>query len=87
MLSDEQKAKLHAMRIAMDGGVTLAAAQGTAAINSVTALVRMWKPGTYVIGDVRAEGGVPYQGVGCARGGARYVQAGRMDDLHGWKHL
>ena len=61
MLSNEQKAKLHAMRIAMDGGVTLAAAQGTAAINSVTALIRMWKPGAYVIGDVRAEGGVPYK--------------------------
>lgn len=61
MLSDEQKAKLHAMRIAMDGGVTLAATQGTSAINSVTALVRSWKPGTYVIGDVRAEDGVPYK--------------------------
>ncbi len=61
MLSDEQKAKLHAMRIAMDGGVTLAAAQGTSAINSVTALIRMWKPGAYVIGDVRAEDGVPYK--------------------------
>ena len=61
MLSNGQKAKLRAMRAAMDGGVALAAAQGAAKINAVAALVRPWKPGAYAVGDVRAEDGVPYK--------------------------
>ena len=61
MLSNDQKAKLRAMRAAMDSGVTFAAAQGAAEINAVTALIRPWKPGTYSVGDVRAEEGVPYK--------------------------
>ena len=61
MLNNETKARLRAMRAAMDGGVTLAAAQGAAKINDVAALIRPWKPGAYAVGDVRAEDGVPYK--------------------------
>ena len=61
MLSNETKARLRAMRAAMDGGVTLAAESGTPAINAVAALIRPWKPGAYAVGDVRAEDGVPYK--------------------------
>lgn len=61
MLNNETKARLRAMRVAMDGGVTLAAAQGAAKINDVAALIRPWKPGAYAVGDVRAESGVPYK--------------------------
>ena len=61
MLSNDQKAKLRALRAAMDGGVALAAAQGAAKINAVAALVRPWKPGAYAVGDVRAEDGAPYK--------------------------
>lgn len=61
MLSNETKARLRAMRAAMDGGVTLAAAQGASKINDVSALIRPWKPGAYAVGDVRAEDGVPYK--------------------------
>lgn len=61
MLNNETKARLRAMRAAMDGGVTLAAAQGAAKINAVAALIRPWKPGSYAVGDVRAESGVPYK--------------------------
>ena len=55
MLSNGQKAKLRTLRAAMDGGVTLAAAQGAAEINAVAALIRPWKPGAYAAGDVRAK--------------------------------
>ena len=61
MLSNETKARLRAMRAAMDSGVTFAAAQGAVQINAVADLVRPWKPGAYAVGDVRAEDGVPYK--------------------------
>ena len=75
MLSNETKARLRAMRAAMDGGVTLAAESGTTAINAVAALIRPWKPGAYAIGDVRAEDGVPY----------KCVQAHDSTANPGWK--
>lgn len=61
MLSNGQKTKLRTLRAAMDGGVALAAAQGAAKINAMSALVRPWKPGAYAVGDIRAEDGVPYK--------------------------
>ena len=61
MLSKGQKKKLRTLRAAMDGGVALAAAQGAAKINAMSALVRPWKPGAYAVGDIRAEDGVPYK--------------------------
>ncbi len=60
-MTEAQKNQFRAMRAAMDGGVTLAAESGTPAINAVAALVRLWKPGVYAVGDVRAESGVPYK--------------------------
>ena len=61
MLSNGQKTKLRTLRAAMDGGVALAAAQGAAKINAMSALIRPWKPGAYAVGDIRAEDGVPYK--------------------------
>lgn len=60
-MTEAQKNQFRAMRAAMDGGVTLAAESGTAAVNSVVSMIRPWKPGAYAVGDVRAEGGVPYK--------------------------
>lgn len=61
MLSEAQKAKLYAMRKAIDSGVTLAAEKGTEAINTMVECIRPWRPGSYAVGDVRAENGVPYK--------------------------
>lgn len=61
MLSNETKARLRAMRAAMDSGVTFAAAQGAAQINALADLVRPWHAGAYAVGDVRTEDGVPYK--------------------------
>lgn len=61
MLNNETKARLRAMRAAMDSGVTFAAAQGAVQINAVADLVRPWRAGAYAVGDVRAEDGVPYK--------------------------
>lgn len=59
-MSEMQKAKLSAYRMAMDAAVE-AAREDTAAINRVATLVRPWKPGAYAVGDVRVYGGVPYR--------------------------
>lgn len=61
MLNNETKARLRAIRAAMDSGVTFAAAQGAAQINALADLVRPWRAGAYAVGDVRAEDGVPYK--------------------------
>ena len=61
MLSDNQKAKLRAIRAAMDGGVTLAAEKGAVQINVVAEMIRLWKPGAYVVGDVRLYHDIPYK--------------------------
>lgn len=59
-MSEMQKAKLSAYRMAMDAAVE-AAREDTAAINRVATLVRPWRPGVYAAGDVRVYGGVPYR--------------------------
>lgn len=59
-MSEMQKAKLSAYRMAMDAAVE-AAREDTAAINRVATLVRPWKPGAYAVGDVRVYGGIPYR--------------------------
>ena len=58
-MSENQRAKLRAIRAAMDGGVTLAATQGAAEINTVVEMIRPWKVGAYAVGDVRAYASVP----------------------------
>lgn len=60
-MSENQRAKLRAIRAAMDGGVTLAATQGAAEINTVVEMIRPWKVGAYAVGDVRAYASVPYK--------------------------
>lgn len=60
-MSENQRAKLRAIRAAMDGGVTLAATQGAAEINTVVEMIRPWKAGAYAVGDVRAYASVPYK--------------------------
>lgn len=59
-MSEMQKAKLSAYRMAMDAAVE-AAREDTAAINRVATLVRPWRPGAYAVGDVRVYGGIPYR--------------------------
>ena len=59
-MSEMQKAKLSAYRMAMDAAVE-AAREDTAAINRVATLARPWAPGAYAVGDVRVYGGVPYR--------------------------
>ena len=59
-MSEMQKAKLSAYRMAMDAAVE-AAREDTAAINRVATLARPWKPGAYAVGDVRVYGGIPYR--------------------------
>ncbi len=60
-MSESQRTKLKAIRAAMDGGVTLAAAQGAVEINAVVEMIRPWKAGAYAVGDVRVYAGVPYK--------------------------
>ena len=59
-MSEAQKAKLIAYRAAMDAAVENVR-EDTAAINRMTALARLWMPGTYAVGDVRVYGGIPYR--------------------------
>ena len=44
-LTEAQKNQFRAMRAAMDGGVTLAAEAGTAAVKAGVSMIRPWKPG------------------------------------------
>ena len=59
-MSEAQKARLTAYRVAMDAAVENVR-EDTAAINCVATLVRLWKPGAYAVGDVRIHGGIPYR--------------------------
>lgn len=59
-MSEMQKAKLSAYRMAMDAAVENVR-EDAAAINRVAVLVRPWKPGAYAVGDVRVHGGTPYR--------------------------
>lgn len=60
-LTQAQIDRLLAIRAAMDTGVSLAAAQGAAEINSLAGVIRPWTPGSYAAGDVRMQDGIPYK--------------------------
>lgn len=72
-MSEAQKARLKAYRGGMDAAVETAR-ESAAAINRVAALVRLWMPGAYAVGDVRVYGGIPY----------RCVQAHDSTDNAAW---
>ena len=59
-MSERQKAKLSAYRMAMDAAVENVR-EDVAAINRVAALVRPWTPGAYAVGDVRVYDGTSYR--------------------------
>ena len=59
LMSEAQRKRLFKIRAAMDGGVTLAAEKGAAAVNTMTEMIRPWVPGTYVVGDVRLYKDIP----------------------------
>ena len=65
LMSEAQRKRLFKIRAAMDGGVTLAAEKGAAAVNTMTEMIRPWIPGTYVVGDVRLYNDIPYK---CVQG-------------------
>ena len=59
-MSKEQKARLTAYRAAMDAAVE-SVREDAAALNKVAVMARSWTPGSYVVGDVRVYGGIPYR--------------------------
>lgn len=59
-MNAEQRAKLFAMRRALDGLVEKIA-DAPAEINENMAAIRPWQTGAYVIGDVRMYEGIPYK--------------------------
>lgn len=63
-MSEAQKARLTAYRVAMDAAVENMR-ENTAAINRVATLVRPWRPEAYAAGDVRVYDGIPYR---CVQG-------------------
>ena len=56
----EQRAKLFALRMALDGLVSRIA-DTPSVVNEYVAAVREWKEGAYVVGDVRMHRGAPYK--------------------------
>lgn len=72
-MTQEQRERLLALRATMDASVANAAGD-TAALNAVADFVRQWKPGAYAVGDVRAQGTIPY----------KCVQAHDSTDNEGW---
>ena len=56
----EQRAKLFALRRALDGLVSRIA-ENAAEVNGHMAAIRAWRPGAYVVGDVRMHLGAPYK--------------------------
>lgn len=56
----EQRAKLFALRRALDGLVSMIA-DTPSEVNEYVAAVREWKDGAYVVGDVRMHRGAPYK--------------------------
>ena len=56
----EQRAKLFALRRALDGLVSRIA-DTPSEVNEYVAAVREWKEGAYVVGDVRMHRGAPYK--------------------------
>lgn len=59
-MSEAQRAKLLALREAMDAAVA-EASESAEKMNGVAALARPWKPGAYEAGDVRRHGDIPYR--------------------------
>lgn len=59
-LTKEQREALFEMRSAMDGFVA-GVAENPAEINTHVSAIRVWKPGAYIIGDVRSYNAIPYK--------------------------
>ena len=59
-LTDAQRAKFLAMRKALDGFVEKIV-ENPVEINNNTAAIRLWKPGAYIVGDVRMYNEIPYK--------------------------
>lgn len=59
-MTSEQRAKLVAIRRALDGLVGKIA-ENAAEVNGHMAAIRAWRPGEYSVGDVRMHAGIPYK--------------------------
>ena len=59
-MTSEQRAKLFAIRRALDGLVGKIA-ENAAEVNGHMAAIRKWRPGAYTVGDVRMHAGIPYK--------------------------
>lgn len=59
-MTSEQRAKLVAIRRALDGLVGKIA-ENAAEVNGHMAAIRAWRPGAYSVGDVRMHAGIPYK--------------------------
>lgn len=59
-MTDAQRAQFFAMRKALDGFVGKIV-ENPVEINDNMAAIRPWKPGAYVVGDVRMYEGIPYK--------------------------
>lgn len=59
-MTSEQRAKLFAIRRALDGLVSKIA-ENAAEVNGHMAAIRAWRPGAYALGDVRMHAGIPYK--------------------------
>lgn len=59
-MTSEQRAKLFALRRALDGLVSKIA-ENAAEVNGHMAAIRAWRPGAYAVGDVRQRLGAPYK--------------------------
>lgn len=59
-MTDAQRAQFFAMRKALDGFVSKIV-ENPVEINDNMVVIRPWKPGKYIIGDVRMYYGIPYK--------------------------
>ena len=59
-MTDAQRKQFFEIRKALDGFVSKIV-EIPAEINENPAAIRIWKPGSFVIGDVRAYDGIPYK--------------------------
>ena len=64
ILSEEMQAQGYAIRKALDGFVSKIV-ENPVEINDNMVAIRPWKPGAYVVGDVRMYYGIPYK---CVQG-------------------
>lgn len=59
-MTETQRKQFFEIRKALDGFVAKIV-ESPAEINENTTAIRIWKPGSFVIGDVRAYEGIPYK--------------------------